>query len=580
MSFFMVFDNVHGTPSIPEDRDDLRWELVFHTSGLSIFTDAESRYHVAKDDPEHALLSAYPLLGADRNKLQEQPLRCHNEQELFELADFQFPFPYALAVVNKKQKTAVVKTDPFGIAKIYLHDDGTKLMVSNRLGPIVQLSRRPMTLNTEALCIFGTIGWFLHESTPINEISQLPPDTTLRLSAEITRPKIISCKSRYYTQLFDLIKSLERESLESLAIGSMVNMVRRLSEESDRPLRASLSGGRDSRFMAALILASKVKADFQTTNYFSEETQVVRELLMGSDPEQISLEIREPQSRTSIEKAEGLIKSLISHTDGMLPDLKAIGRSTLPAAWSGTYQLSGLGGELTHGFYYPSDIATADIKRVSKRIERKEILIAETSERVRNNVRGGIREASDQWKAHCRIGGLRMDDLKFADFFYLAQRLRRKSRLGVRSGIIAPMVNLHFMALTFHLNGEEARQASIQKKFVKAFDPRWGEIGYVGLSERGHTERLTKQEDPLLLLDLCEDSSLVREMWGPRWRQCIMELSSTQPFRASWMINAVIAVNGIVAHFDALRGQERRRPRGAWRLGVNWLRGRGPRVLE
>jgi len=126
-----------------------------------------------------------------------------------------------------------------------------------------------------------------------------------------------------------------------------------------------------------------------------------------------------------------------------------------------------------------------------------------------------------------------MDDLKFADFSFLSERLRRKSDLGLTPGIIAPMVNPYFVAYSFHLTGEEARQAAIQREFVREFDAKWGAEGYVSLEEGIHTDRLTQREDPLLLLELCEDTSLVRSIWGRGWRQHVLKLSNPAPFRAS-----------------------------------------------
>jgi hypothetical protein len=211
-----------------------------------------------------------------------------------------------------------------------------------------------------------------------------------------------------------------------------------------------------------------------------------------------------------------------------------------------------------------------DLRATTRRIERCVIDVEDLVKRsVRREVWRSIREVALKWKEQCDKAEVDMDGLKFADFYFLTERLRKKSRLGLMPGLVAPMVNLYFVAYSFCLRGEEARKALIQKEFVRDFDRRWGEQSFISIDRTIHSEQRENGEDPLLLLELCEDSPLVRDIWGRGWRRYVMRLSERTPSRASWLIRMVIAVNSIARHFESLCQKGQHRPARAWvpRLG-------------
>ena len=573
MSLAIFLDHASLTPTPPEDDAHLTWQPVFFTKGLGVFRDSKSDYHIVSDHPEHLLLSIYPLLDHDRDHLKRMMKSRQSIDSMFTYADFNLVYPYCLVVVDKLHRVVTFKNDDFGIARFYLYDGRSRVILSNCLTPIIRGSPYMMTVNYKAVRMFGAIGWFPGCTTPIEQISQLPPGTKVNLSFGHGFPSIVSFTSNPYSCFFDLILSHKSCELMEAAVDFMNDLIRRLAMESKRPIKAGLSGGKDSRFIAALILSGKYPVEFITTNYFSEETDRVRKLLALRAGDRTFLKIREPQGSPSAEEAPKLIGALVSLTDGMF-EVSRVGKP-VSAKWGGDFRLSGLGGELTHGFYYPRDIAKADLRAVSKRIQR---CVVDNEELVKRGTRGdvakSVKDVEKQWLERCEKYGSSMDDLKFADFFFLSERLRRKSNLGLTLGLIAPMVSLYFVAYSFHLAGEEARRAAIQRNFVRDFDPKWAEQGYVSLEEGVHADRLTKREHSLHLFELCEDTLLVRSIWGRGWRQHVLKLRKSASFRANRLIKTVIAVNSIARHFESLCSKGQRRPASFWRSGMDWFAGR------
>lgn len=126
---------------------------------------------------------------------------------------------------------------------------------------------------------------------------------------------------------------------------------------------------------------------------------------------------------------------------------------------------------------------------------------------------------------------------------YYANRMRRWSGISSHRGVVAPLACPEFISYSFSLTFDDIYGDKIPKKIVSLFDPEWACIEFFK-ARKGETRNFSLvHKDPLAGLEYCEDSDVVRLVYGQHWRDSIASMASSRSNAARAIIARILAVN-------------------------------------
>jgi hypothetical protein len=280
-----------------------------------------------------------------------------------------------------------------------------------------------------------------------------------------------------------------------------------------------LSGGRDSRLVAAAFLSAGVDAAYHTNDNPVGEADVARELIRRW-PHPVDHVIYRPPSSTVADVAPetGAVQRALhwmrimdaTQPASYLP-------RTPPVAHANVAKLvvSGIGGEIGHGGYHPPDVAAvqtlAEKDRLGAYVERllPRLMFpgvsAATEEAVRSRteqvlVRGGAAGA----------GGVTM-----VDAFYVMERLPAFTAPTVREDTLVPLLAPRFVAAALRQSPEQLRGAALHRALVAQMIPAWRDVPffpYFGVGPRParvHSPEQGESSRPPSIWEVDPDRELV-----------------------------------------------------------------------
>jgi hypothetical protein len=246
--------------------------------------------------------------------------------------------------------TGCVITDPFSAALVYWAENREVVAISSRASlaaHAVSLKKKP---NRDA----GNIGWLTYftfivgEETSFKRVKVLPPDTCFRIKVNgqcsIERTRSYGCLGHRHAtaprsqQKIDEIYDDLVGNIDSIATLSVSGRV------------SQLSGGKDSRLIASLILATGRQDDFQFNTFGLENNPDIIVAKQLADKFGLNLKWNKPvAAQLTAEQFESRLRAHVFQTDGMFGawDLKG------GTAITRSITLSGLYGELMRSQYAP-----------------------------------------------------------------------------------------------------------------------------------------------------------------------------------------------------------------------------------
>lgn len=245
-----------------------------------------------------------------------------------------------------------------------------------------------------------------------------------------------------------------------------------------------LTGGRDSRLVAAAFVAAGGPVRLHTHDALPGDLQVARELVAAlgeSAPVEHLVEhvatggVAAPRPWRAMERArawhafaEGtrpysyLHYPAPEHIDGPRP--VAIG---------------GAGGEVAHGYFYPPGweelqrlAATQMIAAFTDRVVARLAPVAGAHPDAREVVRAQI--AATLGEIHGR--GYR--DATLLDVFYVRERVRRWGATGERPGVISPLLAPSFLRAALSLTPAQRAGHTLHRELTRALVPAWADAPY------------------------------------------------------------------------------------------------------
>jgi hypothetical protein len=457
--------------------DGCRWPAWAEGDGLVVASTAAPagwRRVVGEVGPAAA---AIPLGRA----LVESPAR------LAELAP-----PFVLAIreptlpPGNRPGRMVIVNDFVGAGRIYEMryepGDGTLggagYVWSNRLGALPIFVGVEPEADERAWELFAAAGWFIADATPIRGAAKVPPGTaiTVRAGFSNTGAEVTHRTTHAAGELVQPHEVYFRGALDEAA-GQASGLALDIADLYAEPVTVDLSGGRDSRISAAGAVAAGIECRFVTGDQEPGEVEIARRLVAAA-PHPIEHRVTQPESNPDDDLRERVRAIHLVH-DGMRNPQELRRPMPLPLVVEPIHpSISGHGGEIAHGFYYPSAKKLAEVQKAGEsRIGDRLVDAARQKHAAAHSeaysaYRAVVEEVLAEGRRHALVGP------ELLDYFYLVHRLAYRSGLGARSGRYSACATPAFVRAAFDLTPEQRLRGRLHAELIARLVPEWTEVPF------------------------------------------------------------------------------------------------------
>ena len=230
-----------------------------------------------------------------------------------------------------RARTGLTRVNP-----VYLAETGGAVVVSDRASWAAAVTGRTGDPDPAMIGAFLSLGYPVGAVTPFSGVRALGGDRALRLADG----RLVVARGR----LED-----ERPAGPDRVAAALTEAVRPLGE-ADTPVELSLTGGKDSRPVAAALTAARVPFLARTHGFAGHPNVVVAGLIAG----RLSLEhtVTQPRPPGAPDEADvqRRLRAAVLVSDGMLSAFENVGWPD-PQTAGGPVQAGGHGGELLRGGY-------------------------------------------------------------------------------------------------------------------------------------------------------------------------------------------------------------------------------------
>lgn len=269
------------------------------------------------------------------------------------------------------------------------------------------------------------------------------------------------------------------------AASALKDVVSGLGDLYDDRIALGLSGGWDSRLIAAAFLAAGQMPTLRTHDDTPAEADVARHLVSIINSTRGVRPVHEigPAGAPGNVLAVGLrdrAVRLAQQYDCQFPStylVRPAAPERLPGSL-GSLSVTGAAGELATGYWYPGtdDESTETVRRAV----RQHLLSAVPPGAARADVIVSERARLDALVDHAATLGL--IGVEQIDYAYLMERMRRWSTSAYKVGMVVPFLAPDVVAATFALTAADKRARRLHTGLLRRFVPEWSDVPYVSIS--------------------------------------------------------------------------------------------------
>jgi hypothetical protein len=399
---------------------------------------------------------------------------------------------------------------------------------SNRLGALPIFAGTEPQPDERGWSLFAAAGWFIADATPIRGTTKVAPGTAIgvRAGAGGAGAHIHHHQTRAAGELAGQHEVYFRGAVEEAA-NQAIGLARDLAELFAEPPSVDLSGGRDSRISAAGAVAANIDCRFATGDQEPGEVEIAKQLVETA-PHRLEHLITRPETDPDDELRQRVRAIHLVH-DGMRNPQEIRCPMPLPLPVEPTRPtISGHGGEIAHGFYYPSQKKLSEVRKGGEAglIDRLEQAARQKHAAAHRGAyrayRSEVEAALDQGRRH----GLAGADL--LDYFYLVHRLAYRSGLGARSGRYSACATPAFVRASFDLTPEQRLEGKLHLELIARLVPEWSEVPFFEPDDAGPLPEIRRAR----IWEKPGHAEVVEEMIadGKAWPQ----LFRRRPVRGAW----------------------------------------------
>ena len=442
--------------------------------------------------------------------------------------------PTLAGVLDCQAARLVVVNDFMGAARLFETrlDDG--YVWSNRAAAGSLFAGIRIEPDERGWRLLAAAGWFFGDSTPIRGVRRVPRGAVVEAARDGVRTTETGVIRRLVSGDSDDYRNLLREAGDH-AVGH-VKLADQLWPE---PPVVHLSGGRDSRLVAAAAVAGDVEAVFRTSDNTPGEADIARRLVAAA-PRAMEHDVVKtgedegPKTPLLERTYRGqLMHDCIRHASKVRRDVN------LPRSRPNRATLAGWGGEIAHAFYYKNSRQMRRVRRNGKKAAMKRVL--ESSRKKHGAAHDEAYELAEmEFGAtfdEATSFGLEGPDL--LDWFYLVERFVHRFEVGADSQVMSIYTSPSFIRAAFAISPEQRLESHAHREMIAALVPAWAEVPFFkresGPRPRLRRKRLWQAEDDAREIErIIADDGPWTEMFRPdRVRELWYELRGGEGF-ADW----------------------------------------------
>ncbi|MEE6263443.1 hypothetical protein [Plantactinospora sonchi] len=396
--------------------------------------------------------------------------------------------PFGLLALDSTGRFAV-QQDWLGMCRLFVGEADGVTALANRPSPLASFLTGRVTPDLDGWTSYALCGHFGGELSPIHGTRLLRPGERITGERRGGGGWTVTSQRRYAADDIVLagIEARGRPLEESLdrAAHALTTSTDSFYRLYDGEMTMGLSGGKDSRLIAAAVIASGRLPRFYTHEDTRAEGEVARRLVQllqdkrGLRPEHELGLAGAPAAVLDVGLRER-IRRLQRQYDYQYPSSYAV-RPAVPVRLPESLPpatLSGAAGELAIDFWYPKE--GADGRSTPAEAAAARVMGALPVTFVAPDAVAREQARVADLLAHADDLGIQ--GLALADYLYLTERMRRWSSAAYTVGLIAPCLSPAFVAASFTLTLEQKRDRTMHRRLTGRLVPEWAEVPYVSAS--------------------------------------------------------------------------------------------------
>lgn len=399
--------------------------------------------------------------------------------------------PFVLASAGADRLTLM--TDGLGLGRLHEVQTAEGRFWSNR--PVAALLFAGLRAEPDqaAWLRMAACDWAMGDATPYAGVRVVPAGTRIEVDAH-------GCRTHTLDVLADLV-ARRRDPLDEASLATTEEALRGVARSIASVWPGvpvlSLSGGRDSRLVAAAFLAAGIEVRLKTYGAVGGEADTARRLV-ALLPGPVAHDLTTPAAQQSRPRVEGAwVRARRWHdaTEGLRPALylSANAPRTLPR--HDPPLICGVGGEFAHAPGYPVDVEQLEKLAAHRRrdamarsLQAKIVLPSGPSDEAVASVATQIRRVLDHAIDHG------VADAKSLDWFYADERLRRFGMTGESSGRLMPLLVPAFLSASFGLSTTQSSASDLHTALIARLVPAWAGVPFYTATLR---QRKAQPQRPL-----------------------------------------------------------------------------------
>ncbi|HYJ76828.1 MAG TPA: hypothetical protein VEV65_14570 [Kineosporiaceae bacterium] len=389
--------------------------------------------------------------------------------------------PFVLGTVDDSEQLTLF-TDAVGLGRLFQLRLGDGWVWSNRPAAVLLFAGMRPRRDARGWRFQAGTDSFMDGTSPFADVTRVTEATRIEVEGRTGRCLV----SRLDPLASWLSGSPSDDPLHPDSVAAVAAELQEVARSAGRLWARTpsigLSGGRDSRVVAAAFLSAGIDVRFHTNDNPPGEADIARELV-SRWPAPLEHEIHHPPSSIhvfgpppigAIERARRWMRLL----DGTQP--ASYLPRTPPSGHAAVAKLvvSGIGGEIGHGGYHPPDVAK--VEALPEEQQLGAYLQRLTSRLVGSGTSAATQEAVRNRTEQVLLRGRAVGSLGVGvvDAFYVLERLPSFTAPTVREDTLVPLMTPGFVRAALRQRPEQRRGADLHRALVARLVPAWRDVPY------------------------------------------------------------------------------------------------------
>lgn len=398
---------------------------------------------------------------------------------------WKMPPPVAYVCHFTRMDAIYAATDFFGSGRVYYCADPDLDLFASALAPIALAGKGLPETDDDAWASYAAFDWLLDDRTFFKGVSVLPPGATARL----TRAQAGWVRSHDYAAVLQngISRASQSDAIE--AGQSILSAAARIT--TDQPPRIGLSGGRDSRLVAAMAIDLGLDARYDTFWPPDIDAEIAEDLVGKApgkldwtknryDPEQV------PSGGIDFETSAAYWFQLFegdgwpSNVGRLVPGEHADPQMSPYQRWNmsdhpgqiARWNFSGWAGEIVRQHFYGRNDLSAPKKRIKAFLAYRRRIPEILSQSAREVSAGMLENIISEGRA------LGLAGLHLLDWIYVRSQQRRRVPVAHSPGAVFPLFTPQMFLAGFRSPPEEKITGRLVQGMTADLIPAWGDVPY------------------------------------------------------------------------------------------------------